>query len=75
MHELLLTHKDHLLQLEKRRSTSKEHGGKIAVIFKYLKQMEQRQQESELLDEIQCGEGKNPIGFNAARERGGMVKK
>ncbi|MEO8590141.1 MAG: ORF6N domain-containing protein [Flavobacteriales bacterium] len=52
MRELLLTHKDLLLELEKLRNTSKTHAGKIAVIFKYLKQMEQRQQETELLDEI-----------------------
>ncbi len=35
MRELLLTHKDLLLELEKLRSTSKTHAGKIAVIFKY----------------------------------------
>ncbi|MEO8589455.1 MAG: ORF6N domain-containing protein, partial [Flavobacteriales bacterium] len=52
MRELLLTHKDLLLELEKLRNTSKTHAGKIAVIFKYLKQMEQRQQETELLEEI-----------------------
>ena len=74
MRELLLTHKDLLLQLEKLRHTSKEHGGKIAVIFKYLKQMEQRQQETELLDEIRRGKAKNPIGFKAAKERRGKKK-
>ena len=68
MHELLLSHKEHLLELEKRCSTSKEHGGKIAVIFRYLKQTEQRQQETALLAEIGCGRGKNPIGFKAVRE-------
>lgn len=51
MRELLLTHKDLLLELEKLRNSSKEHSGKIAVIFRYLKQMEQRQQETEQLDE------------------------
>ena len=74
MHELLLSHKEHLLELEKRRSTSKEHGGKIAVIFRYLKQTEQRQQETELLDEIRRGKAKNPIGFKAAKERRGKKK-
>lgn len=69
MREHLLTHKDVLLQLEKLRSTSKEHAGKIAVIFKYLKQMEQRQEETELLEEIRRGKAKNPIGFKAAKER------
>lgn len=74
MRELLLTHKDLLLQLEKLRNTSKEHGGKIAVIFKYLKQMEQRQQETELLEEVRRGKEKNPIGFKAAKERWGKRK-
>lgn len=69
MREHLLTHNDVLLQLEKLRNTSKEHAGKIAVIFKYLKQMEQRQEETELLEEIQRGKAKNPIGFKAAKER------
>lgn len=75
MREHLLTHKEVLLQLEKLRTMSKEHGGKIAVIFKYLKQMEQRQQETELLDEIRRSKAKNPVGFKAARERGSAVKK
>ena len=69
MREHLITHKDVLLQLEKLRGTTKEHAGKIAVIFKYLKQMEQRQQETELLDEIRRSKGKNPIGFKASKDR------
>ncbi|MBK9761251.1 MAG: hypothetical protein IPO90_15090 [Flavobacteriales bacterium] len=40
MREMLLTHKDLLLDLERLRNTSKEHGGKIQVIFRYVKQME-----------------------------------
>lgn len=75
MRKMLVTHKDVLLELEKMRSTSKAHAGKIAVIFKYLKQMEERQQETELLDEIRRTKAKNPIGFKAVREGGGKVKK
>jgi hypothetical protein len=75
MREHLLTHKDILLQLEKLRGTSKEHAGKIAVIFKHLKQMEQRQQETELLDEIRRRKAKNPIGFKTPRGRNGRTKK
>lgn len=52
MRELLLTYKDLLLELEKLRNTSKKHAGKIAVNFKYLKQMEHRQEKTELLEEI-----------------------
>ena len=75
MRKMLVTHKDVLLELEKLRNTSKARAGKIAVIFKYLKQMEERQQETELLDEIRRGKAKNPIGFKAVREGGGKVKK
>lgn len=71
MRKALVNHKDLLLQLEKLRHTSKEHSGKIAVIFKYLKQMEQRQQETELLEEIRRRKAKNPIGFKAAKDRRG----
>jgi hypothetical protein len=68
MRELLLTHKELLVQLEKLRNTSKEHSGKISVIFKYLKQMEERQQETELLEEIRR-KPKPEVGFRAAGQR------
>lgn len=45
MREMLLTHKDLILELEKLRNSSKEHAGKIQVIFRYLKQMEKRETE------------------------------
>lgn len=66
MRELLLTHKDLLLELEKLRNTSKAHAGKIAVIFKYLKQMEQRQQKTELLEEIRR-KPRPVVGFKRQR--------
>jgi len=75
MRKVLVTHKDLLLQLEKLRGTTKEHAGKFTVIFKYLKQMEQRQQETELLDEIRRSKAKNPIGFKTPRGRNGRTKK
>lgn len=37
--------------------------------------MEQRQQETELLEEIRRGKAKNQIGFKAGSERGKAVKK
>ena len=67
MREMLVTHKDLLLELEKLRNTSKEHTGRIAVIFKYLKQMEQRQKETELLDEVRRGKARNPVGYKAKK--------
>ena len=52
MREMLLTHKDLILELEKLRNSSKEHAGKIQVIFRYLKQMEKRETERVLLAQI-----------------------
>ena len=52
MREILLTHKDLILELEKLRNSSKEHAGKIHVIFRYLKQMEKRETERVLLAQI-----------------------
>ncbi len=69
MRELMLTHKDLLLELEKLRNSSKEHSGKIAVIFRYLKQMEQRQRETELLDEIRR-KPRPVVGYKTANEKG-----
>jgi hypothetical protein len=67
MREMLLTHKDLLLELEKLNNTSKTHGRKIEVIFRYLKQLEQRQQQSELLDEIRRGKPRPVVGFKAGK--------
>ena len=67
MREMLLTHKDLLLELEKLNNTSKTHGREIEVIFRYLKQLEQRQQQSELLDEIRRGKPRPVVGFKAGK--------
>ena len=56
MKELLLTHKDILLQLEKLEKKSEGHDGKIQLIFEYLK---------ELLNPPQPA--RNPIGFRTKR--------
>ena len=69
MREMLVTHNDLLLELEKLRNTSKEHTGRISVIFKYLKQMEQRQQETELLEEIRR-KPRPVVGFKTGRKKG-----
>ncbi|MGV9013865.1 MAG: ORF6N domain-containing protein [Flavobacteriales bacterium] len=52
MREMLLTHKDLILELEKLLNSSKEHAGKIRVIFRYLKQMEKRETERVLLAQV-----------------------
>ena len=43
--EMLLTHKDVLLRLEKIEESIAEHDNNILVIFEYLKQLEQAKQE------------------------------
>ena len=57
MKELLLTHKDILLQLEKLEKKFEIHDEQIQLIFEYLK---------ELLNPPQPA--RNPIGFRTKRE-------
>ena len=47
--ELLLTHKDILLKLEKIEHAIADHDDKIMLIFQYLKQLEQAKQQQEEL--------------------------
>ena len=61
--ELLLTNKDLLLELEKLRNTSKEHGGKIQVMFRSLKQMEKRATARVLLAEVAGSKPRRAAGF------------
>ncbi|MFZ1694196.1 MAG: hypothetical protein WAT74_13435, partial [Flavobacteriales bacterium] len=67
MREMLLTHKDLLLELEKMRNTSKEHSGKIQVIFRYLKQMEKRETERVLLAEAAKTKPRPTVGYKVGR--------
>ncbi|MBL4753426.1 MAG: ORF6N domain-containing protein [Flavobacteriales bacterium] len=46
MEDMLLTHKDLLLELEEIRQSVKGHGDQISLIFEYLKQFEQTKQEA-----------------------------
>ena len=69
MREMLLTHKDLLLELERLRNTSKEHGGKIQVIFRYLKQMEKREQDRVLLAEVAKTKPRRPLGFKIGKHK------
>ena len=69
MREMLLTHKDLLLELEKLRTTSKENSGRIQVIFRYLKQMEKREQERVLLSEITRSKPRQPVGFKVGKKK------
>ena len=57
MREMLLTHKDILLKLEKIEHTLLGHDEKIMLIFEYLKQLEKTKQEE--LDQ----KNRNPIGY------------
>jgi len=60
--EMLLTHKDILLKLEKIEQKLSGHDEKILLIFEYLKQLEQIKQQ-----EIEFKERKR-IGFNRENE-------
>ena len=54
--EMLLTHKDILLKLEKIEQTLSGHDDKILLIFEYLKQLEQaKQQELEFKERKRIG--------------------
>lgn len=69
MREMLMTHKDLILELEKLRARSKEHDGKFQTIFRYLKQMEKREQERVLLAEVQQRKPRPKVGFRTKRDR------
>jgi phage regulator Rha-like protein len=45
MREMLLTHKDVLLEMEKIKQQLSDHDNKILVVFEYLKQFEQAKQQ------------------------------
>ena len=57
MREMLLTHKDILIRLEKIEHTLVCNDDKIMLIFEYLKQLENTKQEE--LDQ----KNRNPIGY------------
>ena len=57
MREILLTHKDILIRLEKIEHTLVGHDDKIMLIFEYLKQLEKTKQEE--MDQ----KNRNPIGY------------
>jgi len=61
--EMLLTHKDILLKLEKIEQTLSGHDDKILLIFEYLKQLEQAKQQ-----ELEFKERKR-IGFKRGNEQ------
>lgn len=69
MREMLLTHKDLLLELERIRTKTGEHDRKFQVIFRYLKQMEKRETERVLLAEVAKTKPRNPVGFKTAKRK------
>jgi phage regulator Rha-like protein len=62
MREMLLVHKDVLLELEKLKQQLSDHDNKILVVFEYLKQFEQLKQEE--FDQ----EKRTRIGYKPSRE-------
>ena len=69
MREMLLTHKDLLLELERIRTKTGEHDRKFQVIFRYLKQMEKRETERVLLAEVAKIKPRPPVGFKVPKRR------
>jgi phage regulator Rha-like protein len=69
MREMLLTHKDLLLELERIRTKTGEHDRKFQVIFRYLKQMEKRETERVLLAEVAKSKPRAPVGFKVPKRR------
>lgn len=65
MRELLSTHKELLLQLEKLRSTVSHHGRDIKVIFKLLKRMQEEERNRALL--AQVPKKRPAIGFKRGK--------
>jgi phage regulator Rha-like protein len=63
MREMLLTHKDILLSLEKMERTLSSHDDKIMLLFEYIKQFEKLKQE-------ELDQKKRPrIGFKPSKEK------
>lgn len=69
MREMLLTHKDLLLELERIRTKTGEHDRKFQVIFRYLKQMEKRETERVLLAEVAKSKPRAPVGFKVPKRK------
>ena len=69
MREMLLTHKDLLLELERIRTKTGEHDRKFQVIFRYLKQMEKRETERVLLAEVAKSKPRTPVGFKTGKRK------
>ena len=63
MREMLLTHKDILISLEKMERTLSSHDDKIMLLFEYIKQFEKLKQE-------ELDQKKRPrIGFKPSKEK------
>ena len=63
MREMLLTHKDILISLEKMQRTLSSHDDKIMLLFEYIKQFEKLKQE-------ELDQKKRPrIGFKPSKEK------
>ena len=57
MREMLLAHKDVVLQLEQMQNKLAEHDTNILLIFEYIKQLEQEKQQKTVQ------QNRNKIGF------------
>lgn len=70
MRKLMVTHSDILLELERINTKTKDHDGKFQVIFRYLKQMENREKERMLITEVQKQKPRAKVGFKVGKDKG-----
>ena len=68
MREILSTHKELLLQLEKLRGTVSHNSRDIKVIFGLLKRMQEEERNRALLSQVTKKE-QAPIGFRQGRRK------
>lgn len=68
MREVLTTHKELLLQLEKMRGTVSHNTRDIKVIFNILKRMQEEERNRALL--AQVPKKRPPIGFKSGKDKG-----
>ncbi|HRN36309.1 MAG TPA: hypothetical protein PLL18_05290, partial [Flavobacteriales bacterium] len=67
MREVLSTHKELLLQLEKLRGTVSHNSRDIKVIFNHLKRMQQEEENRRFL--AQVAKKRPPIGFKKGKDK------
>lgn len=69
MRELVASHKDVLLALEKLRGKVSRNSRDIKVIFNYLKKMENDESDRRLFTQIAASKPRQTVGFKSAKDK------